>query len=71
MTVAQVALTWLVGQGVVPIPGTRHRTRLAENAGAVEVELTAADLQRLADALPDEEISGSRDGLSVPEGADR
>ncbi|WP_369139948.1 aldo/keto reductase [Modestobacter versicolor] len=70
-TVAQVALGWLVAQGVVPIPGTRHRARLTENAGAVDVHLTPADLQRLTDALPDDEIAGSRDGLSVPEGADR
>ncbi|MBB3678668.1 aldo/keto reductase [Modestobacter versicolor] len=70
-TVAQVALAWLVGQGVVPIPGTRHRARLAENAGAVDVELSPEDLQRLADALPDDEIAGSRDGLPVREGADR
>jgi aryl-alcohol dehydrogenase-like predicted oxidoreductase len=70
-TVALVALAWLVGQGVVPIPGTRHRARLAENAGAVDVQLTPAELQRLTDALPDDEIVGSRDGLAVPEGADR
>jgi aryl-alcohol dehydrogenase-like predicted oxidoreductase len=71
VTVAQVALAWVLAQGVVPIPGTRHRSRLAENAAAVDVELTAEDLQRLTDALPEEDIAGSRDGLSVPEGADR
>jgi aryl-alcohol dehydrogenase-like predicted oxidoreductase len=69
--VAQVALAWLIGQGVVPIPGTRHRSRLDENAGAVDVELTEAERRRLADALPADAIAGSRDGLSVPAGADR
>ena len=70
-TVAQVALAWVVAQGVVPIPGTRHRARLAENAAAVDVELSDADLRRLADALPAEEIAGSRDGLDLPVGVDR
>ena len=70
-TVAQVALAWLIGQGVVPIPGTRHRSRLDENAAAVDVELTEDDRRRLADALPVDAIAGSRDGLSVPAGVDR
>ena len=70
-TVAQVALAWLIGQGVVPIPGTRHRGRLDENAAAVDVVLTDDERARLADALPAAEIVGSRDGLSVPAGADR
>ena len=70
-TVAQVALAWVVAQGVVPIPGTRHRARLAENAAAVDVELSDDDLRRLADALPAEAIAGSRDGLDLPAGVDR
>ena len=70
-TVAEVALAWVVAQGVVPIPGTRHRARLAENAAAVDVELSDDDLRRLADALPAEAIAGSRDGLDLPAGVDR
>ena len=70
-TVAQVALAWLIGHGVVPIPGTRHRSRLDENADAVDVELTEDEGRRPADALPVDAIAGSRDGLSVPAGADR
>jgi aryl-alcohol dehydrogenase-like predicted oxidoreductase len=52
-TPAQVALAWLVAQGrhVVPIPGTKTPTYLADNAGAADVELRPADLAEL-DALP-------------------
>jgi aryl-alcohol dehydrogenase-like predicted oxidoreductase len=48
-TPAQVALAWVVGQGrdVVPIPGTRRRTRLEENVAALDLDLTADDLARL------------------------
>jgi aryl-alcohol dehydrogenase-like predicted oxidoreductase len=48
-TAAQVALAWVLAQGedVVPIPGTKRRTRLAENIAAVEVKLTAAELGEL------------------------
>jgi aryl-alcohol dehydrogenase-like predicted oxidoreductase len=52
-TPAQVALAWLLAQGehVVPIPGTKRRSRLEENAAAAALTLTAADLAEL-DALP-------------------
>ena len=52
-TPAQVALAWAVAQGryVVPIPGTKTPRYLAENAGAADLELSAADLAEL-DALP-------------------
>jgi aryl-alcohol dehydrogenase-like predicted oxidoreductase len=48
-TAAQVALAWLLAQGedVLPIPGTKRRTRLAENIAAVDVKLTAAELAEL------------------------
>jgi aryl-alcohol dehydrogenase-like predicted oxidoreductase len=48
-TPAQVALAWLLVQGddIVPIPGTRHVARLEEDAGAVDVVLTADQLARL------------------------
>lgn len=51
-TAGQVALAWLAAQGddVVPIPGTKRRTYLEENVGALDVVLTADDLARL-DAL--------------------
>ncbi|GAB2827885.1 aldo/keto reductase [Actinoallomurus bryophytorum] len=60
-TVAQVALAWLLHQGddLVPIPGTKSRTRLEENLAAVDVELTEAERAELE--LP---VSGER----YPEG---
>ncbi len=52
-TPAQVALAWVLAQGrhVVPIPGTKTPKYLADNAGAADIELSAADLAEL-DALP-------------------
>ena len=53
-TPAQLALAWLLAQGddVAPIPGTKKRSRLEENLGALEVELTADDLARLDELAP-------------------
>jgi aryl-alcohol dehydrogenase-like predicted oxidoreductase len=57
-TPAQIALAWLLAQGpdVVPIPGTKRRTYLTENLGALQLTLTQADLYRL-DAL---RVAGER-----------
>jgi aryl-alcohol dehydrogenase-like predicted oxidoreductase len=59
-TPAQLALAWVLAQGedVVPIPGTRRRTRLEENVGALDVELSEDDLRRIDDLLP--QASGDR-----------
>jgi aryl-alcohol dehydrogenase-like predicted oxidoreductase len=46
-TASQVALAWVLSRGVVPIPGTKRRQYLEENAGASALVLSAADLQRL------------------------
>jgi aryl-alcohol dehydrogenase-like predicted oxidoreductase len=53
VTPAQVALAWLLAQGphVVPIPGTKTPRYLADNAGAADVRLSAADLAEL-DGIP-------------------
>ncbi len=53
-TPAQVALAWLLYQGedVVPIPGTKRRTYLRDNAAAVGIRLTPEDLAKLAQAVP-------------------
>ena len=61
ITVTQLALAWLLVQGddIVPIPGTRRAQRVAENAGAAEVELTEAELTRIAEIVP-EGAFGSR-----------
>jgi aryl-alcohol dehydrogenase-like predicted oxidoreductase len=53
-TPAQLALAWVMAQGenIVPIPGTRRRTRLDENLGGAGVDLTPQDLEEIAGALP-------------------
>jgi aryl-alcohol dehydrogenase-like predicted oxidoreductase len=55
VTSAQLALAWVLAQGpdVVPIPGTKRRKYLEQNAAAVDVELTEADLAHLAEIVPD------------------
>ena len=54
ITPGQLALAWVHAQGddVVPIPGTRRRERLEENAAAAEIELTAAELAELDGLAP-------------------
>jgi aryl-alcohol dehydrogenase-like predicted oxidoreductase len=54
VTPAQLAIAWLLAQGdeIVPIPGTKRRTYLEQNAAAVDVELTADDLARIDAELP-------------------
>jgi aryl-alcohol dehydrogenase-like predicted oxidoreductase len=51
---AQLALAWVLSQGedIVPIPGTKRRTYLEDNAAAAGVELTAEDLERIDAELP-------------------
>jgi len=53
-TPAQLALAWVLRQGedIVPIPGTKRRKYLEENLGALDVELSDADLARIDDILP-------------------
>ena len=59
---AQLALAWVLAQGdeVVPIPGTKRRTYLDENAAALEIELTTTDLTELALAAPVGRTAGAR-----------
>ncbi len=54
ITPAQLALAWVLAQGedLVPIPGTKRRTYLEQNAAAVDVELSAEDLARIDAELP-------------------
>ena len=53
-TPAQLAIAWVLAQGndLVPIPGTKRRTYLEQNADAVDVELTRDDLERINAELP-------------------
>jgi aryl-alcohol dehydrogenase-like predicted oxidoreductase len=61
-TPAQLALAWLLAQKpwIVPIPGTTKLSRLEENAGAVDVELTADDLREIDEASSKIEVQGAR-----------
>ena len=61
-TPAQLALAWLLAQGddIVPIPGTKRRTYLEENAHAIEIELTAAELREIGEAVPVGVTAGDR-----------
>jgi len=60
VTPAQLALAWVLAQGddIVPIPGTKRRTYLEENAAAADIELSDEDLARIDQELP--EVSGER-----------
>ncbi len=59
---SQLALAWLLHQGndIVPIPGTKRRKYLEENAAATEVELTNDDLSRIDEAAPKGVAAGDR-----------
>jgi aryl-alcohol dehydrogenase-like predicted oxidoreductase len=61
-TPGQLALAWLLAQGedIIPIPGTKRRAYLEENAGALRVKLTAEDLQRIDEVAPHGAASGAR-----------
>lgn len=52
-TPAQLAIAWVLAQGenIIPIPGTKRRKYLIENAGAADISLSASDLQQIADVV--------------------
>jgi aryl-alcohol dehydrogenase-like predicted oxidoreductase len=61
-TPAQLALAWLLSRGedIVPIPGSKRRERLEENAGALSVHLTADESREIESAIPAGMASGTR-----------
>ena len=61
-TPAQLALAWLLAQGkdIFPIPGTTKVSRLEENASALEVELTAVEIEAIGQAFPLDAAIGTR-----------
>jgi aryl-alcohol dehydrogenase-like predicted oxidoreductase len=61
-TPGQLALAWLLAQGndIIPIPGTKRRKYLEENAGALGVKLTSDDLRRINEVAPKGAASGQR-----------
>ncbi len=58
----QLALAWVLAQGedIVPIPGTKRRSYLDENAAAVEITLSDEDLRRIDEAMPAGATAGER-----------
>src|SRR3954449_7462703 len=62
VTPAQIALAWVLSRGddVVPIPGTKRRTYLEQNAAASEVELSADELREIDEAFPPGAAAGNR-----------
>jgi aryl-alcohol dehydrogenase-like predicted oxidoreductase len=62
VTPGQLALAWVLAQGedIVPIPGTKRRRYLEENAAASEIELTADDLARINEIAPQGAAAGTR-----------
>jgi aryl-alcohol dehydrogenase-like predicted oxidoreductase len=65
ITPSQLALAWVLAQGddVIPIPGTKRRSYLEENAAAADVTLTAKELRRIEEVAP----RGVASGLRYPE----
>jgi aryl-alcohol dehydrogenase-like predicted oxidoreductase len=68
-TPSQLALAWVLARGedIVPIPGTKRRLYLEENARALDVKLSATDLQRIENVAP----RGAASGARYPESAMR
>lgn len=62
VTPAQLALAWLLAQKpwIVPIPGTTKLHRLDENLGALDIELSAAEVQEISDAVSSTPVEGER-----------
>ena len=61
-TAGQLALAWVLSRGLdlIPIPGTKRRKYLDENAAAINIKLTPADIQELEAAIPQNQIAGER-----------
>jgi aryl-alcohol dehydrogenase-like predicted oxidoreductase len=61
-TPAQLAIAWVLsrGEGIIPIPGTKRRKYLLENAGAVDLSLSTADLQQIETLLEKFPDTGDR-----------
>jgi aryl-alcohol dehydrogenase-like predicted oxidoreductase len=62
VTVAQIAIAWVLsrGQDIIPLVGARRRDRLSEALAALEIELTAYDLAQIEQAVPLGAAAGER-----------
>ena len=72
ITVAQLAIAWVMAQDeiVVPLVGARTRERLEESLGANDVELSAADIREIGDAVPRDSAAGDRYNAYLMQGLD-
>src|SRR5690606_8129319 len=52
ITASQLALAWIINKGILPIPGTKRRTYVAQNIAATEIELSEADVSKLESIVP-------------------
>jgi aryl-alcohol dehydrogenase-like predicted oxidoreductase len=61
-TTSQLALAWLLalGEDIIPIPGTKRRKYLEEDAAATKVRLTADDMRRIDEVAPKGAAAGPR-----------
>ena len=61
-TSAQIALAWLLARKpwIVPIPGTTKLSRLEENLGATQLQLTPEDLRKIENAAASIDVQGER-----------
>jgi aryl-alcohol dehydrogenase-like predicted oxidoreductase len=73
VTAAQLVLAWLLAQGqdIVPIPGTKRRTYLEEDVGALAVHLTTAQIKELEMAVPEQDVIGARYPTPAMQAVDR
>ncbi len=69
----QLAIAWILAKGddVVPIPGTKRRTYLEENAASAAIRLTPAEVAELETAVPESEVVGPRDAEANLQAIDR
>lgn len=72
-TAAQLAIAWLLAQGedILPIPGMKTRTHLADNIGAIDVALAQSELRQLADEIDRLTVRGERQPPAMMRALDR
>ena len=73
VTPAQLALAWVLAKGedLIPIPGTKRRKYVEENAAAVDIRLTSEEVAELEAAVPEKEIAGERYAEAAMKAIDR
>ena len=64
VTGSQIAIAWVVAKSpaIVPVIGARTRTQLTESLGALDIDLSPADVARIEEAVPADAVAGTRYG---------